>query len=83
MKLFKTNYKQVTRISRGTIWKLYIMNIELKGNFFELTFKYRPAIVDKIREIPGRQFDGAKVVWTFLSSRRIELETVLFQIRQF
>lgn len=36
------------------------MNIELKGDNFELSFKYRTSIVDRVRQIPGRRFDGAK-----------------------
>ena len=39
------------------------MNIELKGDNFELSFKYKPSIVDRIRQIPGRRFDGARKVW--------------------
>lgn len=31
------------------------MNIELKGDNFELSFKYKPSIIDRIRQIPGRR----------------------------
>ena len=36
------------------------MNIELKGDNFELSFKYKPSIVDRVRQIPGRRFDVQK-----------------------
>ena len=59
------------------------MNIELKGNLFELSFRYRPAIVDRIRQIPGKRYDGNRKVWTVPSSSRVELEKMIYQIRQF
>lgn len=36
------------------------MNIELKGDNFELSFKYKTSIIDRVRQIPGRRFDGTK-----------------------
>lgn len=59
------------------------MNIELKGDYFELSFKYRPAIVDRVRQINGRKFDGARKVWTIPAGSRIELERMIYQIQQF
>lgn len=59
------------------------MNIELKGDHFELSFKYRPAIVDRVRQINGRKFDGARKVWTIPAGSRIELERMIYQIQQF
>lgn len=59
------------------------MNIELKGDNFELSFKYKPSIVDRIRQIPGRRFDGAKKVWIIPTRSRVELERMIYQIRQF
>lgn len=59
------------------------MNIELKGNVFELSFRYRPAIIDHIRQIPGKRYDGNRKVWTVPVSRRVELEKMIYQIRQF
>lgn len=59
------------------------MNIELKGNYFELSFRYRPAIVERIRQISGRRYDGDKKVWLIPSSQKVELDKVIYQIRQF
>lgn len=59
------------------------MNIELKGDYFELSFKYRPAIVDRVRQINGRKFDGARKVWTIPAGSRVELERMIYQIQQF
>ena len=59
------------------------MNIELKGDNFELSFKYKPSIVDRVRQIPGRRFDGAKKVWIVPTRSRVELERMIYQIQQF
>jgi SWI/SNF-related matrix-associated actin-dependent regulator 1 of chromatin subfamily A len=59
------------------------MNIELKGDNFELSFKYKPSIVDRVRQIPGRRFDGAKKVWIIPARSRVDLERMIYQIRQF
>lgn len=59
------------------------MNIELKGNIFELSFRYRPTIVDKIRQINGRRYDGNRKVWTIPIENRVELEKMVYQIRKF
>ena len=59
------------------------MNIELKGDNFELSFKYRTSIVDRVRQIPGRRFDGAKQVWIVPTRSRVDLERMIYQIRQF
>ena len=59
------------------------MNIELKGDNFELSFKYKPSIVDRVRQIPGRRFDGAKKVWIVPARSRVDLERMIYQIRQF
>lgn len=59
------------------------MNIELKGDNFELSFKYRTSIVDRVRQIPGRRFDGAKKVWIVPTRSRVDLERMIYQIRQF
>lgn len=59
------------------------MNIELKGDNFELSFKYKPSIVDRIRQIPGRRFDGARKVWIVPTRSRVELERMIYQIQQF
>lgn len=59
------------------------MNIELKGDNFELSFKYKPSIVDRIRQIPGRRFDGARKVWIVPTRSRVDLERMIYQIQQF
>ena len=59
------------------------MNIELKGDNFELSFKYKPSIVDRVRQIPGRRFDGAKKVWIVPARSRVDLERMIYKIRQF
>ena len=59
------------------------MNIELKGDNFELSFKYKPSIVDRVRQIPGRRFDGAKKAWIVPARSRVDLERMIYQIRQF
>jgi len=59
------------------------MNIELKGNYFELSFRYRPAIVDRVRQINGRRYDGNRKVWLIPAAQRIELEKMVYQVRRF
>ena len=59
------------------------MNIELKGDNFQLSFKYKPSIVDRIRQIPGRRFDGARKVWIVPTRSRVDLERMIYQIQQF
>ena len=59
------------------------MNIELKGDNFELSFKYKTSIIDRVRQIPGRRFDGAKKVWSVPTRSRVELERMIYQIQQF
>ena len=59
------------------------MNIELKGDNFELSFKYKTSIIDRVRQIPGRRFDGTKKVWIVPTRSRVELERVIYQIQQF
>lgn len=59
------------------------MNIELKGDNFELSFKYKPSIVDRIRQIPRRRFDGTRKVWIIPTRSRVDLERMIYQIQQF
>ena len=59
------------------------MNIELKGDNFELSFKYKTSIIDRVRQIPGRRFDGAKKVWIVPTRSRVELQRMIYQIQQF
>ena len=59
------------------------MNIELKGDNFELSFKYKTSIIDRVRQIPGRRFDGANKVWIVPTRSRVELERMIYQIQQF
>lgn len=55
------------------------MNIELKGDNFELSFKYRTSIVDRVRQIPGRRFDGAKKVWIVPARSRVDFERMFIK----
>ena len=59
------------------------MNIELKGDNFELSFNYKTSIIDRVRQLPGRRFDGAKKVWIVPTRSRVELERMIYQIQQF
>jgi len=59
------------------------MNIILKSNAFELQFRYRPAIVEKIKEIEGRRYDPIKKIWTVPANQRVALEKLAYQIQQF
>ena len=59
------------------------MNIELKGDNFELSFKYKTSIIDRVRQIPGRHFDGTKKGWIVPTRSRVELERMIYQIQQF
>ena len=59
------------------------MNIELKGDNFELSFNYKISIIERVRQIPGRRFDGARKVWIVPTRSRVDLERMLYQIQQF
>lgn len=59
------------------------MNIEIKGNVYEISFRYRPVIVEKIKSIDGRRYHADRKIWTVPTSKRIELEKIAYQIRQF
>ncbi|WP_455674774.1 DEAD/DEAH box helicase [Phocaeicola sp.] len=59
------------------------MDIELKSNVYEISFRYRPAIVDRIRTIEGKRYIGERKVWTIPASQRLALERIVYQIQQF
>lgn len=59
------------------------MDIELKSNVYEISFRYRPAIVERIRRIEGKRYDRDRKIWTVPISQRIALERIVYQIRQF
>ena len=59
------------------------MNIELKGDNFELSFNYKTSIIERVRQIPGRRFDGARIVWIVPTRSRVDLERMIYQIQQF
>ena len=59
------------------------MNIELKGDNFELSFNYKISIIERVRQIPGRRFDGARKVWIVPTRSRVDLERMIYQIQQF
>ena len=45
--------------------------------------RYKTSIIDRVRQIPGRRFDGAKKVWIVPTRSRVELERMIYQIQQF
>ena len=45
--------------------------------------QYKPSIVDRIRQIPGRRFDGTRKVWIIPTRSRVDLERMIYQIQQF
>ena len=59
------------------------MNIELKGDNFELSFNYKTSIIERVRQIPGRRFDGARKVWIVPTRSRVDIERMIYQIQQF
>lgn len=59
------------------------MEIRLKGSVYEISFRYRPAIVDRIKTIDGKRYHPERKMWTVPSSQRIALERVAYQIQQF
>ena len=59
------------------------MNIELKGDNFESSFNCKTSIIERVRQIPGRRFDGARKVWIVPTRSRVDLERMLYQIQQF
>lgn len=67
----------------GHFLKIFYMDIELKSNVYEISFRYRPAIVERIRTIEGKRYDGDRKIWTVPISQRIALERIVYQIRQF
>lgn len=59
------------------------MDIILKGSFYEVSFRYRPAIVDRIKMIDGKRYHAERKVWTIPASQRAALEEMTSQIRHF
>lgn len=51
--------------------------------FYRISFKYRPALVEGIKKIPGRRFDGSTKEWTVPASSRSELDRFLNSIRRY
>lgn len=51
--------------------------------FYRISFKYRPKLVEGVKRIPGRRFDGRTKEWTVPSSSRQELDRFLNSIRRF
>lgn len=59
------------------------MDINLRGSVYEISFRYRPAIVDRIKSIEGKRYHPDKKMWTVPTSQRVALEKMVYQIRQF
>lgn len=51
--------------------------------FYRISFKYRPSLVDGVKKITGRRFDGKTKEWTVPESSRTELDRFLNSIRRF
>lgn len=59
------------------------MDINLRGSVYEISFRYRPAIVDRIKLIEGKRYHPEKKMWTIPASERVALEKIAYQIQQF
>lgn len=59
------------------------MDINLRGPVYEISFRYRPAIIDRIKSIDGKRYHPDKKMWTVPASQRVALEKMVYQIRQF
>jgi SWI/SNF-related matrix-associated actin-dependent regulator 1 of chromatin subfamily A len=59
------------------------MDINLRGPVYEISFRYRPAIVDRIKLIEGKRYHPEKKMWTVPASQRVALERMVYQIQQF
>jgi SWI/SNF-related matrix-associated actin-dependent regulator of chromatin subfamily A-like protein 1 len=59
------------------------MNIVLKSNEYELQFRYRKVIVDKIKDIDGRRYNYQRKTWTIPAERRVELDHLVRYISHF
>ena len=44
---------------------------------------YKTSIIERVRQIPGRRFDGARKVWIVPTRSRVDLERMIYQIQQF
>lgn len=59
------------------------MDINLRGPVYEISFRYRPAIVDRIKLIEGKRYHPEKKMWTVPASQRVALEKMVYQVQQF
>ena len=59
------------------------MEIVLRSNVYEISFRYKPSIVNRIKSIDGRKYHPNRKIWTVPASKRVELERIAYQIRQF
>ncbi len=59
------------------------MDINLRGPVYEISFRYRPAIVDRIKLIEGKRYHPEKKMWTVPASQRVALERMVYQVQQF
>lgn len=59
------------------------MDITFKGSYYEVSFKYRPSIVDRIKTIEGKRYHADRKVWSIPASQRVALERLAYQVQQF
>jgi len=59
------------------------MNIILKSNVYELQFRYRKVIVDKIKDIEGRRYNYQDKTWTIPATQRPALDKLVRYIQHF
>lgn len=59
------------------------MNIVLKSNVYELQFRYRKTIVDKVKDIEGRKYDYQRKTWTIPATQRAALDHLVRYISHF
>jgi len=51
--------------------------------FYRISFKYQPKIIDQIRKIDGRKFNGATKEWTVPKSSREQLNRLAAYVKYF
>ncbi|RKD18988.1 hypothetical protein BCY91_14015 [Pelobium manganitolerans] len=52
-----------------------------RNNLYEVSFRYDPKLVERIKEIPGYRWDPMRKVWTVPAAQRIALEKFAYSNR--
>ncbi|SFK99283.1 SWI/SNF-related matrix-associated actin-dependent regulator of chromatin subfamily A-like protein 1 [Porphyromonadaceae bacterium KH3CP3RA] len=58
------------------------VSIDPRG-FYRISFRYRPSIVDAVKKIDGRRFDGRTKEWTVPVSSRGQLDQFISYVQRF